>query len=233
MKKLINLLVEGNETWDDQERSTIEKAALDVGKAFARDINNFMEQYRKLREMLIAAGEDVQPVVPIEPDVAFLKVFGRRVNFVRKDEPADGTYWGFTRSRDEIWVYSNAPHSAAGEFPSTVGNRPEFSVHELGHAYENVILAAIGTKKGRNSIPQSLLNRQSGFFPLGRFQQSQDLGRGEIFADMFIGWVYDKWATIGGFPEGPLTEAGFDRKNFMDNIMIDLIREAIAHNNEA
>ena len=232
MKKLINLLVESNQSWDDQERSTIEQAALDVGMAFARDINNFMEQYRRLREMLIAAGEEVEPVQPIEPDVAFLKVFGNPVNFVRKDEAANG-FWGFTISRREVWVYSNAPHSATGEFPSTVGNRPQFTVHELGHAFENVILAAIGTKKGRNSIPSSLRNRDNGFFPLGRYQQSRDLGAGEIFADMFIGWVYDRWATIDGLPDSPLREAGHDRKNFMDSIMIDLIREAMAHNNDS
>jgi hypothetical protein len=230
MQNLVNLLKQGDESWDEQERSTIEQVALDVGIAIARDINHFMEQYRRLHEMLIAAGEEVEPIEPIEPDVAFLRVFGNPVNFVRRVEPASGLHWGMTRSRDEIWVYSNAPHSAAGDFPATVGNRPEFSVHELGHAFENVILAAVGAKIGRNSLSATLVNRPNGFFQIGRFQQSQDLGRGEIFADMFIGWVYDRWQTIDGLPNSPLREVGYARKRFMDSIMIDLIRAAIAHN---
>jgi hypothetical protein len=232
MPNLVNLLVEGDQIWDEHERSTIEQVALDVGIAIARDINRVNEQFKRLREMLIAAGEEVQPIVPIEPADAFQNVFGRDrpVKFVRKDEPADGFFWGRTRSRDEIWVYKNAPAFSTSEFKATVSSRPEFSVHELGHAFENVIAAAIGTKRGRNSIPPNMVNRPHGFFQRGRFQQSQDLGRGEIFADMFIGWVYKRWETVDGSPDSKLRQEGIARKRFMDSIMIDLIEVAMDHN---
>jgi hypothetical protein len=216
--------------WDEHERSTIQQAALDVGTAIARDINRVTEQFQRLRELLIAAGKEVQPVLPIEPADAYLKVFGRPVTFLRKADAASGLNWGETRSRDLVWVFRNAPHSVAGDVPATVSNRPEFSVHELGHVFENVIFAAVGVKRGRNSIPPNLVNRPNGFFQLRRFQQSQDPGRGEIFADMFIGWVYNRWETIDGSPISPLRDAGIARKKFMDGIMIDLIEAAMTLN---
>jgi hypothetical protein len=156
---------------------------------------------------------------------------------LRKAEAASGLNWGETRLRDLVWVFSNAPHFVAADSPATVGNRPEFSVHELGHAFENEIFDALGRKKGRESLPAKFLIRRKidgvndGFFQLGRFQQSnQNKTNGEIFADMFIGWVYDRWETIDGLSDSPLTDFGTDRKKFMDGIMIDLIEAAISHN---
>ena len=230
MADLITFGVEAGQIWEESEKSTIQQAALDVGNAISREIIRVTEQFRRLRELLSTEGREDQTIESIEPADAFLKVFGRPVTFLRKATADDSGAWGFTRSRDLVWVHRNAPHSAAGDTPSTVSNRPQFSVHELGHVFENVIADAVGSKKGRNSLPGNLLNRDHGFFPLKRFQQSKDLGRGEIFADMFIGWVYDHWQTIDGSPDSPLTDAGIARKKFMDDIMIDLIEAAISHN---
>jgi hypothetical protein len=231
---LIHLEVEGDQIWDARETATVQQAALDVGNAIARDIQSVTEQSRRITGLLSESGAEVEPAAPLEPVDAFLKVYGRPVRFLRKEVPSGGTWWGETKSRDLVLVFRNAPHSFAGDAPSSVGNRPEFSVHELGHVFENVILAAIGVRKGRNSIPSSQVNRPNGFYqPLlqpKRFQQSQDLGRGEIFADMFLGWVYDRWETIDGKPDSPLREAGIARKQFMERIMIELIETAISHN---
>ena len=131
-------------------------------------------------------------------------------------------------ARDLVFVFRNAPHTVLADAPAAVGNRPQFVVHELAHVFENVCVAAIGAKKGRESIPTSLLSRPKGFFQLPRFQQSpQNNGRGEIFADMFIGWVYDRWETVDGLPESALRETGIARKRFMDGIMIDLLEPCI------
>ena len=238
MADLITFRMEAGQIWEERELSTVQQAALDIGQAIAREINKVTEQFRRLRELLIAAGEEVEPIIPIEPADAFLKVFGRLVTFLRKAEAASGLNWGEVRLRDLVWVFRNAPHSVAGDSPATVSNRPEFSVHELGHAFENVIFDALGRKKGRESLPAKLLIRKridginDGFFQLGRFQQSsQDKSNGEIFADMFIGWVYDRWETLdASSPNGPLTEFGLARKKFMDDIMMDLIEAAISHN---
>jgi hypothetical protein len=44
--------------------------------------------------------------------------------------------------------------------------------------------------------------------------------RGEIFADMFLGWVFDTWATK---PQGQLTDMAKLRRDHMSTNMIDLI----------
>jgi hypothetical protein len=230
MPDLINFKTEAGQVWEEAEKSTIQQAALDIGQAIVREINRITEQVSRLRGGLNAEGEAVQPVEPIDPADAFLKVFGRQVTFLRKATADPSGAWGFVISRDEVWVHKNAPHVVAGEFPATVGNRVQFSVHELGHVFENVIAVALGSKVGRNSIPTNLLNRRNGFFQLGRFQQSKDPGRGEIFADMVIGWVYERWQTMDGSPNTPFTEAGTARKRFMDDIMIELIQSAITFN---
>ena len=227
---LILLDVEASQIWDERERATVQQAALDIGAAIARDIQRVAEQTRRISNLLVEPSAEIQPAPALAPAEAFLKVFGNSIRSLRKDIPADGSHWGETRTRNLVWVFRNAPHSFPGDAPAAVGNRPEFSVHEMGHVFENVIQAAIGTKKGRNSIPSAQLSRPKGFFQRGRFQQSQGLGRGEIFADMFIGWVYDRWETSDGQPGSPLKTMGEARKQFMDSIMIELIEIAMGFN---
>lgn len=227
--ELILLKVEKNQVWDEMERATIQQVALDVGKAIARDIHLVTERSRRLGGLLSEAGVDSPSIPLIDPADAFRMVYGRPVTFLRKAKPAGGQWWGETVSRDKVNICRNAPHSSTNDATATVGTRPQFSVHELGHVFENVIQAAIGKKRGREDMPPSLVNRPNGFLP-GRWQQSPKVERGEIFADMFVGWVYDRWETIDGSPDSPLREMGLDRKNFMDGIMIELIEIAMAHN---
>ena len=228
--ELIVLKVEEDQFWDEHERATINQVGLDVGKAIARDIDLVTDRSRRLGKLVNTTRDDLPPVLSIEPADAFLKVFGRPVTFLRKAVPADGTWWGETRSRDLVFIYRNAPHSHPDDVFASVSTRPQFSVHELGHVFENVIFAAIGVKRGREAIPANLVNRPNGFFQPKRWQQSPVFERGEIFADMFIGWVYDRWETIDGKPDSPLKEAGTARKRFMDGIMIELIETAMSHN---
>jgi hypothetical protein len=51
--------------------------------------------------------------------------------------------------------------------------------------------------------------------PLWTWQQSDQNTALEIFADMFLGWVYDEWA---GFDTQGY-EVGVDRQNFMNLFM--------------
>jgi hypothetical protein len=166
----------------------------------------------------------------LDPADAFRKVYGRPVTFMRKAKPAGGQWWGETVSRERVNICRNAPHSSSNDDAATIGTRPQFSVHELGHVFENVIQEAIGKKRGREDLPGSLVSRPNGFFQPLRWQQSPKVERGEIFADMFIGWVYDRWETIDRSPDSPLKEMGLERKNYMDGIMIELIEIAMAHN---
>lgn len=66
-------------------------------------------------------------------------------------------------------------------------------IHELGHMLENIIAYALpdGTlyKPARSSLPGNLANNRDGLAPRWIHQQSDDISSGEIFADMFVGWV--------------------------------------------
>jgi hypothetical protein len=42
-------------------------------------------------------------------------------------------------------------------------------------------------------------------------------GRGEIFADMFVGWVHNKWEQVPG--KNDLTVLGSQRNDYMDSRM--------------
>lgn len=231
MSEIITFQVDAGEVWHESEITTIRQAALDIGKAIVRDLDHAREQPPGPSERPNADEEIPDVPTLMEPADAFLNVFARPVRFLRKAETPELKNWGFAARRDLIFVFRNAPHFFEDDNFAAVGNRPQFAVHELAHAFENVILDAMNTKMGRDSLPASLINRPNGFFHFKRYQQSIEITRGEIFADMFIGWVYDRWQlSNSSVPESPLTEAGHARKNFMADIMINLIQAAISHN---
>jgi hypothetical protein len=237
MPDLILFDVEAGQRWQEAERTTVLQAALDIGNAVLRETPRILEKFPSLEGLLVAAGNGDEPAHPIEPATAFLRTFGNPVVFLRKATADPNGAWGFARSRSLVWIHKNAIAVSTDDRFSAISNRPQFTVHELGHVFENVIADALGVRKGRDSLPPRFLFRRKptttnddGFFLLRRFQQSQDLGRGEIFADMFIGWVYDRWRTNLRRRDETLTKFGADRKLFMDEIMIDLLQAAILHN---
>jgi hypothetical protein len=238
MPDLILFDVEAGQRWEEAEKSTVLQAALDIGNAILRDAPRMLEKFPSLEDSLIVAGNGDQPARQVEPAEAFLRTFGNPVVFLRKATASEVGAWGFARSRQLVWIHKNAIAVSSDDRFSAISNRPQFSVHELGHVFENVIADALGIRKGRDSLPPRFLVRRKapattddGFFLLRRFQQSQDKGRGEIFADMFIGWVYDRWRTNLRRRDDRLTQFGADRKSFMDDIMIDLLQAAISDNN--
>lgn len=91
-------------------------------------------------------------------------------------------------------------------------------MHELGHAFEARVNGKIGTwGYVRSHLPDNVLNRDgfAGTFP--GWQQSENDGRGEIFADMFVGWTYGQWET-NPFT-GALTNNAALKVNFMTTNM--------------
>jgi hypothetical protein len=134
-----------------------------------------------------------------------------------------------------IYIYSNASAAAVAE-------NPRFVVHETGHAFEKALREALPRQRlGREYIDTEYLwsrngqgtsgfagglwdwqwSRQDG--PLN-LEDNTD-GRGEIFADMFIGWVYNQWemnSTGSGW-----TELGQARADLMSSRVPDWIFDAI------
>jgi hypothetical protein len=72
-------------------------------------------------------------------------------------------------------------------------------VHELFHALENAMEITLedGTKykEARSTLPSHFTREGLTIDPPWTWQQSDDNGSGEIFADMGIAWVYGQWNT--------------------------------------
>lgn len=132
------------------------------------------------------------------------------------------------------YVFKNATIDYAYEHPRWV-------VHELGHAFENATEINDGStskKPGRDGLPKDLLIRKlndpsnrddphAGFYgPFSRWQYSEQRERGEIFADMFVGWVYNTWAKRS---DGYLTDMAARRADYMEQKMPYLISLALKH----
>ncbi|NIM92088.1 MAG: hypothetical protein GTO18_00005, partial [Anaerolineales bacterium] len=105
-------------------------------------------------------------------------------------------------------------------------------VHELGHALENVLLMTPEDgwiKPGRELVESALENdvlpervegMKSGFASLPlTWQMNPSADEGEVFADQFLGWVFNQWEV----ENGRLTAAAQKRSSFMNTWMTILI----------
>ena len=81
-----------------------------------------------------------------------------------------------------------------------------WAVHELGHAFESRVNGQTSWGYVRNSLTTDVSNRNGFAGTFSGWQQSEDYQNSEIFADMFIGWVYGRWA-INEFTGALTTDA--------------------------
>jgi hypothetical protein len=89
-------------------------------------------------------------------------------------------------------------------------------VHEFGHAFNNLLW--FDNRGQRDRLPEAFmraigeLERSAGGYagPYGTWQQSQQDTTSENFADMFLGWTYGEWGSVGAGPE---------RRSFMNTWM--------------
>ncbi|MCL4265813.1 MAG: RHS repeat-associated core domain-containing protein [Anaerolineae bacterium] len=153
---------------------------------------------------------------------AFLLVYGGSVNFIKTGTQCGSRCWGETFLRDgrhEIEVYTDA--NIAGD--------AQWGVHELGHAFINVV----------GSGPLDKLRQYQKFFSdfpnrphtdnpnydnlspwgfaggYGTWQRSKQGRASEEFADMYLGWVYNQWEGN----DGDWTIPGQYRADFMNSLM--------------
>ncbi|MCL4266743.1 MAG: RHS repeat-associated core domain-containing protein [Anaerolineae bacterium] len=196
------------ETWTEEEMAVIRSGAWDLARA------------------LYEAGGGLFS----SPREAFMAVYGGQVTFYKigYDGCTDGTCYGEWKgdvadiSDNTIYVYtdiydidaegnktSNLPEAWAG---------PKWAIHELGHGFEHKVNEIIGSNHIRNNLPAFDIDNRDGFFgpPFG-WQQSECAidCNGEIFADMVVGWTYNRWEMGAGI----LTNAAESKANYMDSIM--------------
>jgi len=100
--------------------------------------------------------------------------------------------------------------------------------HELMHAFENAMEITLAngekSKPARESLPDNLFDNRSGLqsSPKWRWQHSESLTRGEVFADMGIAWGYDVWDNDPLFVDNV-----HERQDWMNNYMGGFVNSAI------
>jgi len=212
--------------WAQDEKNTIAVAMWDIAEAYSRTYNSKMDEILRREncyQFFLFLPANLNPVS------AFRAIHGGPVTIERRAENATqyykgiATYWGEKRSAGLIYVFQNVSSD-------TIVAHPRFIAHEMGHAFEEAV-ADNNIIKPRWRLPVDLLAREIDGTDYGGFydgflewQYSEEDGadwRGEIFADMFIGWVYDRW-------ENDAVGIGQQRANFMNRNMPKLIWNIIA-----
>jgi RHS repeat-associated protein len=217
--------------WTQFDKQQVQEALWDIAGKYSITYN---------QELWFRAREGCgwyQGYTFLSPSSAFIYLHGGPITFEK--ESNDPGYWGKAQSKNHIYIYS------AAKF----GNK-RFVVHEMGHAFENALDDIPGWGKlGREGIHKNLWFRnyegeRFGGFAGGQgdWQWSREEGglrkvcdedgkcrwidgRGEIFADMFIGWVYNQWEKN---QNGPGWSAkGQERADYMSNNMPNWIFNAI------
>lgn len=163
-------------TWHPGAVTSADKAVTDVAL--------------RLAEALAAQGP------PVSPTEAFLQVYGGPVEFRRIAEtcaesrtarginlPCGEGIWGETLSPNLVLVY-------AGTTPTQLLTHPRWFVHELGHAFSQ----AAGDAP-EAAVPPSWTRATLFAGPLNAWQFSSSPTPNEIFADLFLAWVYATWGT--------------------------------------
>ncbi len=224
---------DGTRSWQNNEKVVVEQQARDVAGAYARTIN-------AINYLLWRIG-DSRLYQVISPKTAFYLVHGGPIRFTRWS----AEYWGRTHSKNHI-TFGDALFTNGTTSTNYLSQYPRLVTHEIGHAFESSMVKAL-RKLGRTEITESLWWRdyenlegdETGGFAgeRGDWQWSGDEGpyddqdtadrcddtdgRGEIFADMFVGWAYNQWARKPGTSRW--TTKGQERADFMSDHMPDWI----------
>ncbi len=145
---------------------------------------------------------------------AFKSIYGT-MEFEMWDGQCGKSCWGRSLGANKIRFYRHYTDKT-GKYILDTKISEQLAVHELGHSFENAITPTGG--KPPNSVLSSDMtgNRNGLKGPLWTWQQSEDITSKEIYADMFLGWVYDMWYSGNN---QALFDAGVDRMNFMNLYM--------------
>jgi RHS repeat-associated protein len=183
-----------DESFTSDEIQVLTSGASAVAQALAREMNALCDGAdRKLGECTV-----------ISPQEAFYAVFGGAITVRRVGHDCD--CWAEMRGKInghyEIWVY----HTASEQ---EILNHPNLIVHEIGHAFQRAAGGLIGG---------SDVGDRNGFYgPRFSWQFGLDDSNNEIFADMFVGWVFGKWES-GNLPGG-FSINGQAKSDYMNKYM--------------
>ena len=230
--------------WTFKEKSSINRSLSAVARAYANAYNSELK-WRLMEDCADSHYKYFQK--KITPLKAFLTIHGGPITFRRFGNDPD--YWGEGYSRNEIYIYSEAEFDNKRFIVHEVGHTFENALDDvlrsgkLGRdgltedlwlrAYEGEDFG--GFKSGRGSSQFStdygvwddggtpaVWNEETKKYDFAEDDHKD--GRGEIFADMFIGWVYNEWETR---VDGTWTTKGQERADYIARNMGDWIYRMI------
>jgi hypothetical protein len=183
------------------------------------------EDIQAVRSAVIAVARKFGAILGNNPALAWMKTFGfMKFQIGGCDKCAEGEVGAFTYGAHEIRFTGLSDQSHL--------KRRNHVVHEIGHAFNWLILGITGIdiyqelRDWRNEHP-GFPDRQAytgdggpgpgwGFAgPQNQFtwQQSNEGGDNEEFADQFLGWTYNEWETGNN---GGIVPAGQFRSDMMN-----------------
>jgi RHS repeat-associated protein len=176
---LINFTAVDGYTWTAAEIAAVEAGAQQVARALWE-----------------ASGRQFA-----SPRSAFLEVYGGSVVFHKTGQSCtegNGATSCFAQVQSSrlVHVYTDIYNSNGNSLIPGPNTSNRWAVHELAHGFESRVNGKMDTwGYVRSQLPDDVLNRNgfAGDFP--GWQQSRQNTRGEIFADMFVGWAYGQWSN--------------------------------------
>jgi hypothetical protein len=218
--------------WNVEQKTQVIEGAWAVAQGFERTAR---EQQTKVKQIPIEQRRYVpesfslSSLWGLSARETFHEVYGEGpVTFVEAPQCAqagcgngvDPGAWAWSRIGDmgEVWVNENV-FTDPGYAGFAIAQN---AVHELMHGLDQLGGGAAGNNLAAAWAARPDLTRGAGGFAAGTgWQQSAERTGSEVFADMGLGWTYDRWGS---------NRAGIAKKQYMKTNMPWGIALAVASN---
>jgi RHS repeat-associated protein len=204
------------------EEDHLQYLALKFGLKFKG--NNWTNQQKWALILSVqSVANKLSEVLSIDTVTAFQSVFGitYKDSFIFENGCSECSGFALTIS---------TRHIKFRDFYKNLLNNVTLGIHELGHDLENAMEITLqnGTKfkAARSYLPASHVSSRDGLLPPVMYQQNTAPLPGEVFADTFIAYVFDKWDTVN-FPVMSLS-----RYNWMNQYLPGFLNTAINNHRE-
>ncbi len=180
---------------------------------------------------------------PISPASAFYRIHRGKIVFYKFDEEerigngVGGKTLGEDSLRNRIWIYKYGERRGTYFCNRSDECYMNFIIHETGHAFNNALNKVPSSVLGGQTNPLSIgllttdVTVKNGFYGTREncWQRRLDgVGTGsEVFADQFLGWVYNQWEEEVG--SGKWSDMGIRRHDFMEEYMPVWIKRLIGN----
>jgi hypothetical protein len=236
-----------------REMRLIHEALVDIAYAYSRAYSKSVEELLNPTDacshVIDLINSDISLGSSIGPYEIFHMIHPGKVKFIKYagwPDQGRGRWWGEVAGPTTVKLFLGAEIDSRDPdafYPFISFTNPEITDNELDSAYKRFIIHEMGHVF--DSIMNEEPRREVGLHPelitgedpyeLNGFYGPKNDGwqwrltaqrnyAYEIFADQFIGWVYDKWETD---LDGDLVDDGVMRRDFMNEYMTQWITDKV------